>query len=122
MKAYGEGTAVAPLVLNLGTVWMWDVISTRLLLCPRRESSRFLLVTRVGGPQGWSERYEESNHHFWVVQLVFQSLCRLHYPVSREYEGNHKMLHQNFTLLPVPPACGWASTIGVWQTNEERLA
>lgn len=95
MKAYGEGRAVAPLVLNLGTVWMWDIISTLLLLCPRKGSSRYPLVTRVGGPQVWSERYGESNRHFWVVQLMAQSLCRLHYPSSRETEGNHEMLDQN---------------------------
>jgi hypothetical protein len=103
MKAYG---AVGPLVHNVGTVWMWDVISTLLLLCPRRESSRYLLVIRMDGPQGWSERYEEWNRHFWVVQLMVQSSCRLHYPASSESEGNHEMLDQNFTLLPVPHVCG----------------
>jgi hypothetical protein len=122
MKAYGEVRAVAPLVLNFGTGWMWDVISTLLLLCLRRENFRYPLVTRVGGPQVWSERYGESNRHFWVVQLVAQSLCRLHYPFSRENEGNHEMLDQNFTLIPVSPLCGRANTSGVWQTNEKRLA
>jgi len=53
MKACGLGRAVAPLVFNLGTVWMWNVISTILLLCPRRECFRYPVVTRVGGPQGW---------------------------------------------------------------------
>lgn len=102
MKTYGEGRAVAP----LGTVWMWNIISTLLLLCPERESFRYPLVTRVGGPQGWFERYGESNRHFWVIQLLAQSLCRLHYPSSGENEGNYEMLDQNFTLLPVPPVCG----------------
>lgn len=122
MKAYGESRAVAPLVLNLGTVWMWDVISTLLLLCPRRESFRYPLITRVGGPRCWFERYGESNRHFWVVQLMAQSLCRLRYPSSRENEGNQRMLDQNFTLLPIPHVCGRANTSGVWQANEERLA
>jgi hypothetical protein len=82
MKAYGDSRAIAPLILNLGTNWKWDVI-----------------VTRVVGPQVWSERYgekkvsclcRESNLHFWVVQPVAQSVYRLRYPGSRVSEGNYE--------------------------------
>jgi hypothetical protein len=53
MKTCGLDRAVAPFVLNLGPVWMWDVISTLLLLFLRRECFRDPVVKRVGGPQGW---------------------------------------------------------------------
>jgi len=65
MKARGGSTGLAPLILNLHTIWRW-VLSC----CTPRKELRYPVNRRLGGPHSWSGRFGKETNLF-VPDVIY---------------------------------------------------
>jgi hypothetical protein len=67
MQAYRGIRGIAPLIANLGTIWMWVVHAPAAL--PPRKKPRHLLDMRLCGPQSRSGRFGEGKYILPLPEL-----------------------------------------------------